>query len=620
MFLMAMGTCAPACFAEAVSIAGTVTDSAGGAPLKGVVVKLAKSGLLDTTDAAGTFLLQGGTTGLVGAGPSQELPVLQGDGSIRVRLEGNAPVSLRTFSLQGALLASWEGYLTAGSHDLATGAQAPGIRIHRVRIGDRETVLRQVWSEGTAMGASTRPEGTVALSRGVATSFGDTLVASLSGYGTARVALSSATATGLGVRLAKSAVPAVVKARVINTTDLQADPDDEQSLVHMFVTSNEVDIEGLIVVTSCWRKGQSGTSYIDKLLTAYETSYPNLKVHASDFPTPAYLKSIVTLGQKGYSMADVGVGKDSPGSNQIIAAVDKDDPRPVWVNLWGGANTLAQAITKVKATRTQAQLDQFLSKLRVYDVLGQDEAGAWIVKNFPSLLYIRATGVYGWQYDAAWVASNVQNKGALGAVYPTAAWAIEGDTPAFMHQLANGLNDPDKIEQGGWGGRFDLAKKTNIASMSAVTGEGAYQPYLMYGNTSDGAGAIKRWSDGYTNDFAARMLWSTTGSYGGANHHPVAVVNGDKTRNVLYVTAKAGTDVVLDGAGSSDPDKNSLTWSWSLYADPSTEKTATITGGNTSKATVKAPSAGKTLHIVLVLKDSGSPALTAYRRVVITGS
>jgi len=41
------------------------------------------------------------------------------------------------------------------------------------------------------------------------------------------------------------------KPRLINTTDLGADPDDEQSMVRQLVCSNEFDIEGLIVSTGC---------------------------------------------------------------------------------------------------------------------------------------------------------------------------------------------------------------------------------------------------------------------------------------------------------------------------------------------------------------------------------
>jgi hypothetical protein len=136
---------------------------------------------------------------------------------------------------------------------------------------------------------------------------------------------------------------------------------------------------------------------LEQIVDAYGQALPNLQVHAKGYPSHAYLKSISVLGQAGYGMADVGAGKDSKGSELIIATADRNNPRPVWIQFWGGGNNLAQAIWKVEHTRSGAELAKFLGKLRVFDILGQDDAGAWIARNFPDLLFIRATGVYGWQ-------------------------------------------------------------------------------------------------------------------------------------------------------------------------------------------------------------------------------
>ncbi len=190
---------------------------------------------------------------------------------------------------------------------------------------------------------------------------------------------------------------ALYKPRIIVTTDLGADPDDIQSLIRLLVSANDFDIEGLIVSTSCWRKNQSNTAMLDKIVDAYGQVLPNLQVHSEGYPSLDYLRSISVLGQSGYGMSDVGDGKDSAGSDLIIASVDKDDPRPVWVQFWGGGNTLAQAIWKVRGTRSNEEFAAFLNKVRVFDILGQDDTGAWMAKNFPDLFYIRATGVYGWQ-------------------------------------------------------------------------------------------------------------------------------------------------------------------------------------------------------------------------------
>ena len=414
------------------------------------------------------------------------------------------------------------------------------------------------------------------------------------------------------------------KPRIINTTDLGADPDDEQSMVRQLVSANEFDIEGLIVSTGCWKKTQKDTAMLDKLLDAYGKCVGNLSVHAEGFPTLEYLKSVAVMGQEGYGMGDVGTGKDSPGSELIIASVDKDDPRPVWVMGWGGMNTIAQALWKIRETRPADEFTKFRSKLRLFDILGQDDAGAWIAKNFPDILYIRATGVYGWQpaKNGSYQKGDIQSHGPLGAVYPDTKWATEGDSPAFMHVYPNGLNDPDQVDQGGWGGRFSLTKRAGIRSMRAVDKEieASYDPYYMYGNTSEGSEAIKRWSNGYDNDFAARMDWSITGKYQDANHHPIASVNGDSSRRVLQISAPPGSSIALSAEGSSDPDGDPLSYSWSFYQEPSSYAgTVTVENSSSPEASISIPSdAGdKTIHIILEIHDGAAPNLYAYRRIII---
>lgn len=415
--------------------------------------------------------------------------------------------------------------------------------------------------------------------------------------------------------------------RIIVTTDLGADPDDEQSLVRLLVSANEFDIEGLIVATSCWKKSQNNTAMLDQIVDAYGKVLPNLQVHAKGYPSYQSLKSISVLGQTRYGMSDVGDGKDSKGSNLIIAAVDKNDPRPVWIQFWGGGNNLAQAIWKVRATRSQKDLARFLGKVRVFDILGQDDAGAWIARNFPDVFFIRATEVYGWQppKNGSYQRNDIQSHGPLGAIYPDAKWATEGDTLAFLHVFPNGLNDPEKIDQGGWGGRFSLDKQAGIRSMSEVAkinnvGESQYDPYHMFGNTSEPAGVIRRWSKGYDNDFAARMKWSITGKYQDANHQPIACVNGDKTRRVLEITAAHGSTLTLDASSSTDPDDDILSFAWSFCKEPSSyDGDVTIQNASSSAATVSIPSnaGGKHIHVILELRDNGSPNLYAYRRIII---
>lgn len=412
-----------------------------------------------------------------------------------------------------------------------------------------------------------------------------------------------------------------LKPRIINMTDLGADPDDEQSMVRFLVQSNEYDVEGLIVTTGCWKKSQSNINMLNSLLNAYGQVVSNLQVHDPDFPSLEYLQSVSVLGQRGYGIRDVGSGKDSPGSELIISAVDEDDPRPVWITFWGGGNTLAQALWKVQNTRTPEELQEFISKIRVYDILGQDNAGTWIAKNFPDLIYIRAKQVYDWQPSDSWLDTHVQNHGALGAAYPDRKYATEGDTPAFMHLFPNGLNNPDEVWQGGWGGRFGRNKQSGIRGMSCMDGEDQYyDTYYMYGNAS-GNSDISKWSNGYHNDFQARMDWSITSDYSDANHHPIAVVNDDDTKQVLEINAAPGATVDLSAVGSSDPDGDSLIYKWSFYREAGTYlgRSVTIDNSTTDAPTVHVPSEvdSAEIHIILELSDSGIPSLYAYRRVII---
>ncbi|WP_410795926.1 nucleoside hydrolase-like domain-containing protein [Parvularcula sp. LCG005] len=90
-----------------------------------------------------------------------------------------------------------------------------------------------------------------------------------------------------------------------------------------------------MVSTGCWKKSQESTVMLDRIVDAYELAYPNLSVHTQNFPEPGDLRSISVMGQTGYGMSDVGEGKDTAGSDLIIEAVDRDDPRPVWVMCGG---------------------------------------------------------------------------------------------------------------------------------------------------------------------------------------------------------------------------------------------------------------------------------------------
>ena len=77
--------------------------------------------------------------------------------------------------------------------------------------------------------------------------------------------------------------------------------------------------------------------------------------------------------------------------------------------------------------------------------------------------------------------------------------------------------------------------------------------------------------------------------------------------------------VGLNATGSSDPDGDALKYEWWVYPEAGTfAGKVTIAGADTAKASVSLPAgaAGKTVHVVLTVRDAGSPPLVGYRRVV----
>lgn len=183
---------------------------------------------------------------------------------------------------------------------------------------------------------------------------------------------------------------------------------------------------------------------------------------------------------------------------------------------------------------------------------------------------------------------------------------------------------PDSLEYGGWGGRFSKQKTSGIRGMDFIIRSGKdetqYDPYYMHGSCKEGNAAINKWRQHIWNNFAARMLWTTTDDYKAVNHHPHAALNGDHSLKCIFKKVKAGSSIVLDANGSTDPDGDNLIYQWSVYTEPGSYKgNVKIEGGNAKKCKVHIPSdaTGKDIHIILELTDEATPALTVYRRVVL---
>jgi hypothetical protein len=445
------------------------------------------------------------------------------------------------------------------------------------------------------------------------------------------------------------------KHRVLVLTDIENEPDDAQSMVRFLLYSNHFDVEGLIATTSQHLRDRTAEWRIKEIVEAYGKVRDNLILHEPGFPTLAYLQSVILKGIPRYGMTGVGPEMDSEGSEWLIKVVDKDDDRPVWVTVWGGANTLAQALWKVRQTRTPDELQKFVSKLRVYTISDQDDSGFWMRKEFPDLFYIVSPGGYyrqatwsgisgeQWYRFASgadttivgnnWLRGNIiENHGPLGAQYPKSDYIMEGDTPSFLSLINNGLNNAERPDYGGWGGRYELYTPH-------------FSPYLRYDyhqpetrpiwtdvrdevTGHDGSifisnhATIWRWREAFQNDFAARMDW-TIKSFKDANHPPLAKISGSTN-----ITIKVGQDITLDATASTDPDGDELKYKWIHYPEAGTywhwrgNRGVVMENANSAVMTLRIPreveiTSPHTTHIILQVTDTGTPALTRYQRVIV---
>lgn len=465
--------------------------------------------------------------------------------------------------------------------------------------------------------------------------------------------------------------------RLVILTDMGNEPDDSQTMVHLLMYSNEIDIEGLIAVTSRWlnptRKPPKNRIYpelIVERVKAYGKVRDNLLKHAAGWPTEEYLLSRVAAGQPGYGMDSVGDGKASPGSKLIMQILGKGDPRPVYFAINAGSNTLAQALWDLRKTCSREQMDAIISKIRVYDDAGQDNAGAWICNQFPRITWARnrkqvfslycggkdreaqVKGPYTWQpysRDAQgqhdWADENIKkNHGPLGALYPERfgrKGGLEGGgTTSWIGLVNKGLYDPEHITWGGWAGRFTAEKKLNVPAKYQSFLEEDYKPFFMFTETTEeftGEGItgftewvddyrnplynpIWKWRRAYMNDFASRMDWCVK-SYKDANHNPIAAFNGNAENTVVRIKAKPGQNVALDGSASKDPDGSALNYRWFVYPDVTTYKGPfKIRHSQSPRTSITIPrdAADSQIHIILQVNDN-SPIISMYdyRRIVI---
>lgn len=477
---------------------------------------------------------------------------------------------------------------------------------------------------------------------------------------------------------------AVKKPRTIVTTD--GEIDDVDSFIRMLLYGNEFSIEGLIYSSSMWHyKGDGkgtkfisememtkniygektdlrwpGVTWMQELIAAYEKIYPNLIKHAEGFPKADYLNSLIRVGNIDF---EGEMEKDTEGSDFIKAKLLDDNMEPIYVQIWGGTNTVARALKSIEDEyKNSGEWEQIYKKVCdktiLYAILDQDATyRKYISLNWKDIkIYYNSNQFWCFAYpwkrsvpekwhhylEGKFMGDNIiNNHGPLTKMYYSygdgqkqagddehihgdltkikdAQWGSfgqydfisEGDSPAYLHLMDIGLDNLDHPEYGGWGGRL-VQSETEPNRWEDGDNAADFNPFTQQ---IDKTYPQTRWVPAIQNDFAARADWCIA-DYKDANHAPVVSL-----RHNELLTAKPEQKVNLKGK-ASDPDGDKLNYSWWQYEEVGTYRgKVELQNSTSSKASFIMPAdvkKGETIHLILEVTDSNEIPLTRYQRVIV---
>ncbi len=210
----------------------------------------------------------------------------------------------------------------------------------------------------------------------------------------------------------------------------------------------------------------------------------------------------------------------------------------------------------------------------------------------------------------------------------------DGDSGCFYNLIGNGLRAWQDPTWGGWAGRWDPKSgasrsghpsymSMNILDLHNRTVEAANNGTTVDLLSMFGFGGANSGEEDHSfpNMYpernlaeAARMKWSVTPNYEDANHYP-------ELTGPLSINAKLGEEIEIN-AIATDPDGDQLDIKWWYFPVGTYEgANLAVDSPSTAQTKFKVPEdakTGDTIHLVLQAIDHGTPALTKYRRTIIT--
>lgn len=481
-----------------------------------------------------------------------------------------------------------------------------------------------------------------------------------------------------------------MKIRTIITQD--AEVDDQNSLRHFLLYSNEVELQGIVQTSSKFHwKGAPGTKakpvtlpgeflpedagsqdytrpyrwpgteWMFRVIDDYEADYPNLCRQAEGYPEPDYLRSITKVGNIGCKGEMEG---PTEGSELIRRAILDGDPRTLYLQVWGGCNTIARALNDIQheyedTPGWQALREKIMHKVVITACGEQDENYRTVIaENWPDILFVKTLQMmsyaYGWftmpegeskdTLKAPFMRRALHTSGsALASGYCTwmdghayegedapAQFGVnpniardwfgarfikaqpeqydflsEGDSPTFFCLLPWGFRGPDAFCLGGMGGRYEkVIGEFNSKGEPLNIWDVAKDAYTGRDGKTILTESMWPYVADIQRDFAARLGWA-----GGtcSEHAPQLTVDAPDMTAAPGETVTVHAEAVDAGITFRVYPELSADWAKGIVI---------LQDGKVTIPTVA--SAGDQLHIIVKAQSGGVHRLVRYCHVIIT--